>query len=732
MPDIFLSYSREDQATARRYAQAFEREGFGVWWDVALNPGETFDKVTEQALRDARAVVVLWSRHSVDSRWVRSEATQADRYGTLVPVTIEACDRPILFELSHTADLTGWNGDSADARWRTLVDGVRRLVGKGGAPTPFAPTNTGESARSPAPRSAPRIPYKLLGWIIGAIAVIGGTVTQLPWRDQPSEPAGQLMRFTVSFQDNVRYSVGEDFVRSASISPDGKRMVFTGSDQVTGEARIYIRKIDSEQATPLPGGLEGTEPFWSPDSKSVGFYAGGKVKIAGIESGQVRELANAPATGGASWNDQGQILISLQNPGPLVLIPAAGGTPKPVTLLEPGDLDHDWPQFLDDGVHFLYMVGGRTAASNKVFLASLASPERTLLLEGIPAFAYASPDRIIYLKDGVLVTQVLDVKRAALVGEAVVLAENALPPFSASRTGAMTYRTIPSRPTPLIWIKPDGSVIGDATAPGFFVDPQISPDGKQIAVGTRDSPKGNYDVAILDIETRAMRKLTVNPANDRDPVWSPDGKSIVYLSTRPDAPGLYRKNSDGTGAEELVLPSKGTVWVYQWTRGRLSFFDGLSGALDIGFLSGPDLRARTMAVETPFNDVDGAVSPDGRWLAYTSNGTGRWEMYLTSLETPGTTLPITSEGGCDPTWSRDGTTLYYTRTATSELMAMPVKRGNPPTFGTPRRIHPGPLEYASAHSVDIDPRGDRLIIAPGYAVQGDLTVLVNWQSAKAQ
>ena len=176
MPDIFLSYSREDQATARRYAQAFEREGFGVWWDVALNPGETFDKVTEQALRDAKAVVVLWSKHSVDSRWVRSEATQADRYGTLVPVTIEACDRPILFELSHTADLSGWNGDAADPRWRTLMEGVRRLVGKGGAPAPLAPTSAScnSPVPSPGPKPAPHIPYKLIGWMIGAIAVIGG------------------------------------------------------------------------------------------------------------------------------------------------------------------------------------------------------------------------------------------------------------------------------------------------------------------------------------------------------------------------------------------------------------------------------------------------------------------------------------------------------------------------------------------------------------------------------
>jgi Tol biopolymer transport system component len=732
MPDIFLSYSREDQEVAGRYAEAFRREGFDVWWDVALNPGETFDKVTEQALRDARVVVVLWSRTSVDSRWVRSEATQADRYGTLVPVTIEPCDRPILFELSHTADLTGWNGDSADMRWRALLEGVRRLVARGGAPTAAAAATSTRSAHASAPATT-RASRSLIGWVVAAVVLAAAVVAAifLVPHGEPAAPA-QLMRFTVSFQNDVRYSVGEDFVRSASISPDGKRVVFTGSDQASGTERLFIRMIDSEQATPLPGSEEGTEPFWSPDSKSVGFYAGGKVKIASVESGKVRELADASATGGASWNDQGQILISLQNPGPLVLIPAAGGTPKPATLLKPGELDHDWPQFLDDSVHFLYMVRGRTAATNKVYLASLASPDQTLLLEGVRAFAYASPDRVIYLGNGGLLAQVLDVKRAALVGAPVALAENALPPFSASRTGALTYRTVPTRPNALIWIRPDGTEIGEAAAPGYYTDPQISPDGRQLAFATRDSADGPYNVAIMDFGSKNIRKLTVNPANERGPVWSPDGKSIVFLSFRNDAPGLYRKNADGTGAEELVLPSKGTVWAYQWTPGRLSFFDGISGALDIGYLSGEDLRARTMVVETPGNDVDGAVSPDGKWLAYVSNTTGRWEMYLTTARPSGTTLPITTGGGCDPVWSSDGKAIFYTRPSTAELMSIPVLPGDPPTFGKPRRIHPGPLEYPSAHSIDIDPRGDRLIIAPSYAVQGDLTVLVNWQSAKAQ
>jgi eukaryotic-like serine/threonine-protein kinase len=730
MPDIFLSYSREDQVTARRFAEALEREGFGVWWDVALNPGETFDKVTEQALREAKAVVVLWSKQSVDSRWVRSEATQADRYGKLVPVTIEACERPILFELAHTVDLSGWSGDSSEARWQGFIANLRRFLEKGGT-LPVASTPRARSAASEPVRASRRAHRKLIWWASAVAVVVVAVAAYFSWRGKPAEPA-QLMRFAVSFPDEVRYTVGEDFVRSASISPDGKRVVFTGSDQATGVARLYIRMIDSAKATPLPDAEEGTEPFWSPDSKSIGFYAGGKVKIARVDGGQVRELANAPAAGGASWNDQGQILISLQNPGPLMLIPAAGGTPRPITTLEPGDLDHDWPQFLGDGVHFLYMVPGRTNASSKVYLASLDSPERTLLLEGIPAFFYAPPDHVIYLRSGALMAQELDVKNAKLTSEPVALAENALPPISTSRTGALTYRTVPTRPNPLIWLKLDGTVIGDAAPPGYYSDPQISPDGKQLALAVRDSAAGNYDVAIMDLGTQAMRKFTLNPAVDRGPVWSPDGKSIVYLSFRPDAPGLYRKNANGVGTEELILPSKGAVWAYQWTPGHLSIFDGVSGALNIGFLSGADLRARTTLVETPANDVDGAISPDGKWLAYTSNASGRWEIYLTSVEPSGTTLPITTGGGCDPTWSRDGSLLFFTRPSTAELMSVNVTPGDPPTFGAPRRLHPGPLEYPSAHSVDVDPDGKRIIIAPSYSVQGDLTVLVNWQSATAQ
>jgi len=152
MSDVFVSYSHEDRPVAKRFAESLEREGFSVWWDQSISAGETFDKVTEKALKDARSVVVLWSKRSVESRWVRSEATQADRYGMLVPVMIEACDRPIMFELSHTVDLSGWNGATDDPRWRAFIEGLRKTVGR--SESPAIPGTVTAANATPAPTAA--------------------------------------------------------------------------------------------------------------------------------------------------------------------------------------------------------------------------------------------------------------------------------------------------------------------------------------------------------------------------------------------------------------------------------------------------------------------------------------------------------------------------------------------------------------------------------------------------
>jgi Tol biopolymer transport system component len=223
--------------------------------------------------------------------------------------------------------------------------------------------------------------------------------------------------------------------------------------------------------------------------------------------------------------------------------------------------------------------------------------------------------------------------------------------------------------------------------------------------------------------------LTLNPADDRAPVWSPDGKTIVFQSTRAAAPGLYKKKADGAGAEELILPARDVAWPFQWTDAGLSYFGDRLRALDVWIMSPDDATDRTLLVQTPYNDVDGAVSPDGKWLVYATNESGSYELYLTTFPPSSTKLVVTTRGGADPTWSPDGTELLYVNPSTAELMAIAVTNGNPPQFGAHRRIHSGPLFFLDAVSFSVDPRGGRILLAPSSAPAGDITILLNWQTA---
>jgi len=239
MPDVFLSYCREDQPVARRFAEGLEREGFSVWWDQSLSAGESFDKVTEKALKDARAVVVLWSKRSVESRWVRSEATLADRYGTLVPVTIEECDRPIMFELTHTAELANWSGDAADPRWRSFVAGLRRSVG--------ATTQTTPVIAPPVPAirrtSAKRTVWTALA--VAALAIAVGVAWYLKaGRSGPASAAVDRSIAVLPFenfsadadQDHFADGLTEEILNSLARVPDLQVTARTSAFAFKGKA----------------------------------------------------------------------------------------------------------------------------------------------------------------------------------------------------------------------------------------------------------------------------------------------------------------------------------------------------------------------------------------------------------------------------------------------------------------------------------------------------------------
>jgi Tol biopolymer transport system component len=546
--------------------------------------------------------------------------------------------------------------------------------------------------------------------------------------DAESTGPRQAMRFTVTLPEGIRFTVGEDFWRSTSISPDGTNIVFTGLDESTGAVRLYVRPIDSVEVRPLPGGDDGNSPFWSPDGRSIGFFADGQLKVVSLAGGLPRAVVEAVSFGGGAWNEDGVILASLETPGPIFMIPADSGVPTPVTEVDSSlEADHLAPQFVDDGEHFLYLATGRTSTDSRVYVGSLSSKTRTLLLEGVSAFTYASPDHVVFARGATLFSQAFDTTDFALKGQPVPIAGNALPPFSASRSGALTYRTTASTPTSLLWIRTDGSVIGPAVPPGYYVDPMISPNGEQVAYASRESLEDTLDISILDLGSGVSRQLTLDPGDDRAPIWSPDGRTIVFQSFRAAGAGLYRKNADGAGPEELILPTQDVVWPFQWTEEGLTYFADRLRALDVWIMSPDDPTDRTLLVQTPYNDVDGAVSPDGKWFVYATNETGVYELYLTTFPPSSTKLVVTKRGGADPTWSPDGSELFYVNPATAELMAIPVTSGNPPQFGAHRRVHSGPLFFLDAVSFSVDPGGERLMLAPSSAPAGDITILLNWQ-----
>jgi eukaryotic-like serine/threonine-protein kinase len=248
-----------------------------------------------------------------------------------------------------------------------------------------------------------------------------------------------------------------------------------------------------------------------------------------------------------------------------------------------------------------------------------------------------------------------------------------------------------------------------------------------LAFATREGPGRGYDIVVLTLATGTLRHLTLDAVNDRAPLWSPDGESIVYLSFKDNAPGIYRKAASGIGAEELVLPSPGVAWPYQWPNENMHYFAGISGNNGLWMIARDGTT--TLLLETRFNEVDGALSPDGAWYAYTQNETGRFQVYVTTFPPSSTKLVITTHGGADPFWSADGRDLYYIKPSTAELMAVAVTPGSPPRFGAVRRVHPGPFFYPDAHAFYLHPDGERILVAPSSEPVADIAVMLNWQAA---
>jgi Tol biopolymer transport system component len=743
LPDIFLSYSREDQTTARLFAEGFEREGFSIWWDARLNAGEAFDQVTEKALREAKAVVVLWSKKSVDSRWVRAEAMQANDNKTLVPVMIEPCKRPIMFELTHTADLSQWTGDRKENAWQSFLAGVRLFVERG-APVPAAlpAGSTSRASVSPVIRASQRGAGAGKRITIAALVALGFAILGMALL---AVPALRYLRETPPLETRLEIGTpATDHPNSFALSPDGRQIVFVASGD--GASRLWLRPLATTTAQPLAGTEGATSPFWSPDSRSIGFFADGALKRLDLGGGAPQILAPVSIETGGTWNAGGVILFAQSTVGPFSRVAASGGATTALPMLGTNAAGNQIPLFLPDGKHFVFI--GRNMTTGSTYLGSLDGGAAVRLTSDASTNtpAYLPSGWLLWIRaGGTLVAQRLDVARGALVGETVSLADGVLS-VSASATGVVAYR-VSGGQRQLTWVDRSGAVRGTVGPPdGSLLAPRVSPDGRQVAF-SRET-QGKPDIWLQD-DVRASR-MTFGSGASTYPVWSPDGSRLAFLSGAGNNPGFYQKPTNGAQAQQSLLLSRKVQYLSSWSAdGQYLLYFSLDpgSAADLWVLPMTGTRKPFAFLQSSFNKVWGQYSPDGHWVAYQSNESGRNEIYVRRFVVPGDTADstvaqagqwqVSTAGGVFPTWRADGKELFFLNPA-AMMMAAPITvTGSTVVPGTPvtlfqTKVLGGGIDIGQGRQYDVAPDGRFMINRVLDTAISPITLIQNWNPEAKQ
>jgi len=519
-------------------------------------------------------------------------------------------------------------------------------------------------------RSVPRRKERL-AWmsVLALVALVAVVLGVFAFRSAPSPPEMRLDITTPPTTDPF----------SMAISPDGQRVVFVATAQ--GRSQLWVRSLDSVSARPLAGTDGAYSPFWSADSRSVGFFAVGGLKRIDIAGGSAQVLAHVALGLGGTWNRDGVILFCPAPGGPLFHIPATGGEPAALTRLEPQQTSHLYPTFLPDGRHFLYYVGGSPGASG-VYVGQLDGSQTRRLFDA-DAPAVASAGHLLFVRQGTLLAQGFDPVRSELTGNPFPVAERVLAPtfglpvaaVSASVAGPLVYRSGSMGLQQFVWFDRSGKEIGKVSGPDIVgaIGPSLSRDGRRVALFR--GVNGNVDVWLLEIGRNVVSRFTSDAADDCCPIWSPDGTHIVFTSNRKGVFNLYQKPAAGAEREQLLLTSAQPTSPTDWSPdGRFLLYDSVDpqrGA-DIWALPLDGDRKPVPVVQTNFNEGGGQFSPNGKWIAYQSNESGRLEIYLQAFPGPRGRSLISITGGAQVRWRPDGKELFYI-SLDSRLMAVPIQ-----------------------------------------------------------
>ena len=577
-----------------------------------------------------------------------------------------------------------------------------------------------------------------LGWVVAGAFVLLTLGLAWAYFARPSTSDARVMRLSILPPEKATLIAGQ----APTVSPDGAHLVFVVTD-ATGRTVLYLRALDSLAAQPLVGTEGGAWPFWSPNSRELGFFAGGKLKKIDIAGGQPVTLADAPVPRGGAWNQDGVIIFTPAPPAPILRISAAGGGPTPLHSvdMEHGEFPRWFPQFLPDGRHYLFLSGGSRKTGTRVIgIASLDSQEVKSVLTTDFTAVYAKPGYLLFRREAMLMAQRFDADRLEVSGDPFPVAEQIgfdgityQTLVSASDQGVLAYQSLGAGKTQLVWFDRADKKLGVVGAPGDYSDLALSPDDKRLAFFQVDPDTGNADIWLMDLASGAPSRFTFDPAVDFTPIWSPDGERIVFASLREGAPNLFQKMADGSGQEDSLYKSPLAKLPSDWsTDGRFLLCGTVDPKTryDLWVLSVGDHKWEPFW-QTPANESRAMFSPNGRWVVYESDESGKKEIYVQSFPASGAKWQISVSGGSQPRWRRDGKELFYLG-GDRKITAVEVNT-EAPTFahGTPRalfetRISKGEDRAGDQYVVTSD--GQRFLVNT-VAEEGAYTpinVVLNW------
>jgi eukaryotic-like serine/threonine-protein kinase len=585
------------------------------------------------------------------------------------------------------------------------------------------------------------------------IAIVFGFALGYVYR---SPASSETVRFFISAPEKMAFSTGGRPATSVVISPDGHKLAFTAAD-TAGKIQIWLRGIDELTSRPLSGTDGANFPFWSPDSRYIGYFAHDKLMKVDAFGGPPQTLCDAPGARGGTWSRDGVIVFGTQN-GPLGRVAAVGGTVTIFTKLAAGQTDHRFPAFLPDGRHILLAVNSGDAARGGIWVTSIDSGEMKRLLGANSGGIYAS-GYLFFVREGTLLAQPFNPSTFQLSDEPFPVAEHVeygvyfgSLAFSVSSNGVLAYGTGMSADAgvlQLTWLDRSGKQVEVVGSPGNYLGVDLAPDGKSLAAHRHDGrlgpAVGGGDIWLLDWSRGTNSRFTFDASRDnRSPLWSPDGTRIVYEANQSGKWNLYQKASTGAGNEELLLESERPITPESWSPDGKSIVYALAAGGktgdDLWLLPLSESRKAVPLVNGLFNQRYSQISPDGKWLAFGSDETGRFEIYVIPFPSGEGKWQISNNGGNFPRWRRDSRELFYK--SVGKVFAVEITaNGSKLTPGTPKELfdaglvplnHPGGGPY---HSYAVSNDGQRFLVTqPVSPVVSDpaaspIAVVLNWTSA---